>query len=396
MSGVIYFRFKSEKDKCTIPIDCTDITVKMLKDRISDLKKLKEDMTLKKKGPNPNYSLLILNPITGEELVDDKTTVSAGSFVIAKRVLSSNPNTIPVHESGPNLMPVDPMILKPREEETVAAALAKMIVTGTLPSILVCSQCSNRLKEPYITGCCGFTACKLCFSPNTCPKCNKSTEIFHDRQLNVFLLNIDQELNDLSNLTEILNNARYFLLQVYQESSLSTSVNTSIWEIPPDNAYRLNLSFQQGRNVILIFVNSATSKFHGFAMLMKPIINRKSGPVINIKWIKRAELDFVHLNRLQSPIHRDALTQPIEEIANSTGLEICLMIEQLESKEEIPAFAYVDDDLEDTKERKRSRSPEEKAKSPQRNKSKEIRHSKQRNSPKRSKHRSKEKHKLRR
>jgi hypothetical protein len=131
---------------------------------------------------------------------------------------------------------------------------------------------------------------------------------------------------------------------------------------------------------------------------MKPIINRKSGPVINIKWIKRSELDFINLNRLQSPIHRDALTQPIEEIASSTGLEICLMIEQLESKEEIAPFQYVneeEDEKVDRVDRKRSRTPEDKKKSPNRNRSKEYRNSKQRNSP-RSKQRSKEKVKMRR
>lgn len=395
MSAVVFFKFKSEKDKCSVSIDGSDIPVKLLKEKISDMKKLKEDMTLKKKGPNPNYSLILINPKNNEEFCDDKTLIPAGTFLIAKRVLSSFPNTIPVHESAPNAVPVDSLSLKPREEETVASSLAKMIVTGTLPSILACTQCHSRLKDPHITSCCGFSACKQCFTQPMCLKCNKSLEIFQDKQLNFFLLSIENELNDLSGITEVLNNAKYYLLQVYKETSLSTSVKDSIWEIPPDNSYRLNMSFQEGRNVILIFVNSAASKFHGFAMLMSPVIIRKTGSVINIKWIRRADMNFTHMSRLQNPIQRDALTQPIEEISSNSGLEICLMIEQIEPIEEISPFQPIIIE-EQKEERKRSRTPEERPKSPARKRSKEYKSSKHRDSPRRSKHKSKEKSKPRR
>ncbi|OMJ85833.1 hypothetical protein SteCoe_12744 [Stentor coeruleus] len=399
MCPSIYFRFKSEKDKSSVGIDGSDIPVKMLKDKICDMKKLKEDMTLKKKGPNPNYSLVLMNSETGEEYSDDKTLIPAGTLVIAKRVLSSFPNTIPVHENTTSVAQSDLLILKPREEETVASHLAKMIVTGTLPSILACYLCHSRLKDPYITSCCGFTACKACFSMPACPKCNKSIEIVQDKQLQIFLLSIENELNDLSGITEILNNAKYFLLQVYSHQSLSNSVQNSIWDIPPDNSYRLNTSFQEKRNVILIFVNSANSKFHGFAVLMSPVIHRKQGAVINIKWIRRADMAFAHMSRLHNPIQRDSLTQPVEEIPSSSGLELCLMIEQLEQQEEITPFKPLE--IEEAKEEvvkeevKANKSPvEEKTKSPSRYKNKEHKRNKHIDSPKRRKH--KEKHKNRR
>jgi hypothetical protein len=399
MSAAIFFRFKSEKEKCSVPIDGSDIPVKMLKDKICDMKKLREDMTMKKKGPNPNYSLILINSKTNEEFSDDKALIPAGTLVIAKRVLSFFPSTIPVHESTPSTAPVDQLALKPIEEETVASQLAKMIVTGTLPSILACSQCHSRLKDPYITSCCGFTACKACFTPSQC-FCGKPLEIFQDKQLNFFLLSIENELNDLSSITDILNNAKYFLLQVYASQSLSNSVQNSIWEIPPDNSYRLNASFQEKRNVILIFVNSAASKFHGFAMLMSQIVHRKQGAAINIKWIRRVDMSFTHMGRLHNPIQRDSLTQPIEEISSSSGLELCLMMEQLEQLEELAAFKVltVDEEKEEPvkEERKRSRTPEERGKSPGKPKNKEKKSSKHRESPKRYKHSDKEKHKPRR
>jgi uncharacterized protein YbaR (Trm112 family) len=385
MSAAIFFKFKSEKEKCSVPIDGSDIPVKLLKDKIADIKKLKEDQNQKKKGPNPNYSLVLINSKTNEEYTNDKALIPAGTLVIVRRVLSSFPNTIPVHEPVPSAVPVDTLSSKPREEETVASQLAKMIVTGTLPSILACYECHNRLKDPYLTGCCGYTACKPCLLKPLCPKCNKQLEIFQDKQLNNFLLSIEKELKDLSGITEVLKNAKYFLLQVYTPQSLTNSVQNSIWDIPPDNSYKLNLSFQEGRNVILIFVNSAASKFHGFAMLMSTVIHRKQGDVISIKWIRRADLSFNHISRLHNPIPRSALTQPVEEVSNSSGLELCLMIEHLDQIEEIPSYKplEIEEVKEDPKEeKKRSRSPpEERKKSPAR--SKEHRSDKTRDSPKR-------------
>ena len=228
MSAAIFFRFKSEKDKCSVPIDGSDIPVKMLKDKIAEIKKLKDDQNLKKKGPNPNYSLILINSKTGEEYNNDKALIPAGTLVTVRRVLSSFPSTIPVHEQAPPLAPIDTLSLKPREEETVASQLAKMIVTGTLPTILACFQCNSRLKDPHVTGCCGYTACKTCFSKPICPKCSKNLEIFQDKQLQIFMLSIENELNDLSGITEILNNAKYFLLQVYNPVFLSDSIQNSV------------------------------------------------------------------------------------------------------------------------------------------------------------------------
>ena len=399
MSTAIFFRFKSEKERCSVPIDGSDIPVLLLKEKISEIKKLKEDQTQKKKGPNPNYSLKLINSKTDEEYTDDKTLIPAGTLVIVKRVLSSFPNTIPVYEQLPSTAPVDTLSLKPREEETVASQLAKMIVTGTLPSILACYQCNLILKDPHITECCGYTACKSCFK-DTCPTCKKPIEIFKDKQLNNFLLSIESELNDLSGITELLNNAKYFLLQVYKPDSLTVSITNSIWEIPPDNTYRLNLSFQEGRNIILIFANSATQNFHGFAMLMSPVVHKKQGGVISVKWIRRADLSFTHISRLHNPIPRSALTQPVDEISNNSGLELCLMIEQLDQLEEILPFKplEVEEIKEEHKEeRKRSRSPiEERVKSPQKHKPKEHRSDSYRDSPKRHKHKDKDRNKIRR
>lgn len=394
MSTAVFFRFKSEKEKCSVPIDGSDIPVLLLKDKISEIKKLKEDQTQKKKGPNPNYSLKLINSKNDEEYTDDKALIPAGTLVIVKRVLSSYPNTIPVYEQGPSTIQVSVASLKPQEEETVASQLAKMIVTGTLPAILACFQCHSRIKDPFITECCGYTACKSCFT-ELCPICAKPLEIFQDKQLNVFLLSIESELNDLSGITEILNNAKYFLVQVYKTEALSISIQNSIWDIPPDNSYRLNLSFQEGRNVILLFANSASSNFHGFAMLMSPVVHRKTGSVVSVKWVRRADLAFTHISRLHNPIPRLALTQPIEEISNNSGLELCLMIEQLEQLEEIPPFVplEIEEIKEEVKEeRKRSRSPiEERVKSPHKHKSKEHRSENYRESPKRHKHKDRSK-----
>ena len=130
-------------------------------------------------------------------------------------------------------------------------------------------------------------------------------------------------------------------------------------------------------------------------MLMSPVVHRKQGGIISIKWIRRADLTFNHISRLHNPIPRTALTQPVEEISNSSGLELCLMIEQLEQLEEICSFKPMEN--EETKEeikeeRKRSRTPpEERAKSPHKHKIKEHRSDSHRDSPKRHKHKEKDK-----
>jgi len=52
---------------------------------------------------------------------------------------------------------------------------------------------------------------------------------------------------------------------------LEHSLNTSVYPIPPDNTNRLNSNFNQGRNIITIFVNSASGQFHGCGVMMSPV-----------------------------------------------------------------------------------------------------------------------------
>lgn len=411
MSAAIFFRFKSEKDRCIIPIDSAEISVKELKDKIAEIKRLKDDGTLKKKGPNQNYSLTLLHSNTDEEYREDNELIPAGTFIIGKRVSSSLPTQISINPAQDPAQVLTVGALKPREEETVSLKLAKIIITGKLPIILTCSICHKILKNPFISTCCGYTACQGCFK-SKCPSCVKDLDIIPDKQLNKLLLSIDDKLREVrdksAGITEFLESAKYYLLQVYNPQQLETSLNTSTYPIPPDNAFKLDSSFQPGRNVILIFVNSASNQFHGCGLMMSPIIHKKSelwgnSEFIGVKWLRKADLSFSDIQHLDHPIPHASLTLPVEEIDSNCGLELCLKIEQA-NQTEVPDYRqYIFEAEEEQKidgvelkreERKRSRSPDEKRKkSPNRRKRSRDRRSpekrRDKDSPKRHKHKEK-------
>ncbi|CAG9321573.1 unnamed protein product [Blepharisma stoltei] len=418
MSAAIFFRFKSERERCIIPIEGAEISVRELKDKIAEIKKLKDDGTQKKKGPNQNYSLSLLHSTNEEEYKEENELIPAGTYIIGKRVSSAIPTPIPIipAEAGPAQ---NNQTIKPREEETVSSKLAKIIITGKLPSILACQLCNKILKNPYITTCCGYTACQTCFTTK-CPACSKDLEIISDKQLEKFLLSIEDKLREVrdksAGITEFLESAKYFLLQVYNPQTLETSLKTSTYPIPPDNSFKLNSSFQPGKNVIVIFVNSAAGQFHGCGVMMSPIIHKKndiwgSSEFISVKWLRRADVSFVDTQHLDHPIPHNSLTQPVEELDSNSGLELCLKIEQAEQKE-VPDYQVFEVENQTAKEegkmeieeivkeeetkRKRSRSPEEKRKSSphrsrKRSKERKSPESKYRNreSPKRHKHKEK-------
>lgn len=192
MSACIYFRFKSEKEKCPVPIEGHEISVRQLTDKISDLKKLRDDPTVKKKGPNPGYNLVLINSQNNIEYRDENTLIPAGTNLVVKRVLRAQPTTIPVYETTgveeTKLAPVAP-VQPVSDEITIYEMIGKMINNTQLPVVLACTVCDSLLSEPSITACCGFTGCKECIG-GVCPSCNKAADVFPDAMLSDFIQNI--------------------------------------------------------------------------------------------------------------------------------------------------------------------------------------------------------------
>lgn len=377
MSAYVLFRFKCEKDKNSVPIDGPEIGVRQLRDRIAEMKGLKDDGLQKKKGPNPNYTLIIMDEANQE--LDDDNLVSAGTTVIVKRVQTSRPTTIPATDSKPQN--VSQPTTRITSEDSIAAQLAKHILTGYMPSFLVCPVCKKRFTDPYISSCCNYTACHSCFKEDSCPNCQKPPNLFPDRQLQCFMLSIEEKLAQLhsqsSGIIDVLKNPKYFLVQVYDPDKLELSLNTSEWPVSPDYSFKLNTAYQEGHNVIVIFTNSEAKMFHGFGLMMSPVMHDynetwKTRDIIGIKWLRRTEVSFSHLEELQHAINRTSLTQPIEEIPVNTGFDLCLLLEQGEKKD-IPSYKPREMELEEPKREetplKRSRSPEEKRKKSPRRKS---------------------------
>jgi hypothetical protein len=191
MSACVYFRFKSEKEKCPVPIDGHEISVRQLRDKISDIKKLRDDPTIKKKGPNPGYNLVLLNSQNNLEYKDENTLIPAGTFLIVKRVLRAQPTTIPVYETtGIEEHKPAPIAPTPVNDEiSIYEMLGKMINNGQLPVVLACTVCDSLLIEPSITACCGFTGCRECIG-GVCPSCNKGSDVFPDSMLHDFIQNV--------------------------------------------------------------------------------------------------------------------------------------------------------------------------------------------------------------
>ncbi|CAF4391107.1 unnamed protein product [Rotaria socialis] len=108
-------------------------------------------------------------------------------------------------------------------------------------------------------------------------------------------------------LRHIFSDAVYFLIKSGNEENISLAKSKGVWSTPPANEQKLNRSFRDHRNVILIFSVAESKAFQGFArmscearhdsqpvhwILPPGMSNRAFSGVIYIDWITCRSLPF--------------------------------------------------------------------------------------------------------
>jgi hypothetical protein len=119
----------------------------------------------------------------------------------------------------------------------------------------------------------------------------------------------------VTKLNYLFRDARFFLIKSANEANVNLSKQKGVWSTPPQNEAKLNLAYEECRNVLLLFSVKESGKFAGFARLggqsrrdldpvnwiLPPNISQKSlGGVFQIDWISNHELPFIKTTHLRN------------------------------------------------------------------------------------------------
>ncbi|KAJ8304720.1 hypothetical protein KUTeg_018303 [Tegillarca granosa] len=110
---------------------------------------------------------------------------------------------------------------------------------------------------------------------------------------------------------------RYFVIKCNNQKYLDISQSKGIWATNPSNEKKFNKSFQEGKSVHLIFSVQGSGHFQGYAKMTSLSVKEKSPDfnlpglncVINVEWIKRANLPFQSTHHLLNPYNENRRVQ---------------------------------------------------------------------------------------
>ena len=143
-------------------------------------------------------------------------------------------------------------------------------------------------------------------------------------------------------LKYLFREAHFYLIKSNNFENVSLAKAKGVWSTPPSNETKLNKSFREARNVILVFSVRESGAFQGFARLMSKVRHDLSpihwvlppglsasalGGVFQISWLCRKELSFVKTADIYNPFNS---SKPVkigrdgQEIEPNAGKMLCL------------------------------------------------------------------------
>lgn len=158
----------------------------------------------------------------------------------------------------------------------------------------------------------------------------------------------------LSLIKYFFRDAIYFIIKSNNHENVNLSKNKGVWSTPPQNEQKLNLAFNEYRNVILIFSVKESGKFQGFARLsseskhdqppipwlLPPGLSAKDlGGVFDLDWVNTNELSFNKTLHLFNPLNDGKpvkIARDGQEIEAKVGEELCRLFPPDETTELVP------------------------------------------------------------
>ncbi|XP_065906118.1 YTH domain-containing protein 1-like isoform X3 [Dysidea avara] len=140
---------------------------------------------------------------------------------------------------------------------------------------------------------------------------------------------------------KIFVNTRYFVMKSNNYDNVDIAKAKSVWATPPYNEKKLNKSYRECKNVLLIFSVKESGRFQGFARLSsdsrRDIPNppwvlpaslsiEQLGGVFKLDWIHRGELEFSHTLDLKNPWNDNKpvkISRDGQEVEPSVGEQLC-------------------------------------------------------------------------
>ena len=400
-SNCIYFRMKSERDKTRLSIAGSGVTVRVLKQKIAELKNFKEDVTGKKKGPNPAYVLVLFNEQTKEEYREEEVLIQSGTAVMVKRTpVSLRPRIDAMSNKQVEEVVVVPAVLRVQDGVERYAQLAHMIIEGKTPDFLVCAHCEGVVEEPVLTSCCGHEGCESCIQRTpTCRQCQQHFELLPNKALRELLCKVKTETAKYlserevsAELSPYTSESAFFLMKSDNPERLLSSLRQSEWVLyGADLPDVLNAEYTQKANVLFLFISYKGGNFCGLGRMMSPAVKRtctepdsserRPSAILNVRWLLRANLSALktlYIRGTDGLVFKRGGATEAKPFDQAMAMKLIALLEN-EPKMEVPEFVQFTEaqlkpeevEAEDkAKKHKEPEKPRRRSRTPDRHKSK--------------------------
>lgn len=351
---------KSERDKTRLTIAGSSVTVRVLKQKIAELKNFKEDVAGKKKGPNPAYVLILFNEQTKEEYKEEEVLIQAGTAVMVKRTpVSIRPRIDANSNKQVEEVVIVPVVQKVQDGVERYAQLAHMIIEGKTPDFLVCSHCEGLVEEPVLASCCAHEGCESCLKrTSTCRQCQQRFEILPNNALRELLSKVKIETSKYiserevsAELSAYTSDSAFFLIKSDNPERLLSSLRQSEWILnSADLPDLLNAEYTQRANVLFLFVSYKGGNFCGVGRMMSPAIKRTSpdsdssdrrpSAILNVRWLLRANLSVlktIYIRGNEGLIFKRGAASEAKPLDAEMATKLIALLE-CEQKMEVPEF----------------------------------------------------------
>lgn len=154
---------------------------------------------------------------------------------------------------------------------------------------------------------------------------------------------IFKSFNNSHKLWNLLTTSRFFVIRSNCNENLAISIKHSEWATTYSNQAKLDLSFRDTPNVILIFSANRTFHFQGFSRMTTQVsdkiskhwqssdnFNKRLGGCFGVEWIRLCDLPFTKTDNLKNLL-ADISNQNVKcsrdtsELSQECGIKLCLL-----------------------------------------------------------------------
>lgn len=173
----------------------------------------------------------------------------------------------------------------------------------------------------------------------------------------------------------LAKNTRFFLIKSYNHENVELAKSKNVWSTPKSNAIKLNKSYRECANVILIFSVAESGRFQGFARLadecrydshlqvdwvLPPNLTAKSlMGIFKIDWIAKNDLSFTKTQHLLNQFNENRpvkIGRDGQEIDPQTGESLCRLFNEEKENSNWPSLSNAESTTSESRSQRSSDS----------------------------------------